>query len=1422
MTRLISWLIVSLMLLPSSGAAQTQFEQNFETGTYQAIKPLDAVDSGLSGPLPETLPQAFALETFLAGGPLSAPTPEELVTPQVLNVQAQSDPAPFKETAGLVVMEAENAMENITRNGISWVPSTTAAGFSGNSYLQALPDTGKSYDSDLNNKSPELKYTVSFEHTGTYYLWVRANAPNSKGDSLHVGLEGTSGTATVRSYIGSQGSFGWSKATMDGVRASFQVAQPGPFTVHVWMREDGLLFDKLLFTQDANFTPLGAGPDESARVSPPAVQAPSVNAVPPFTNQSQITLSGTKPADTSIWINGQQAVALDSSTGWLWQTALSQETLYTFSITAHDGSGQESPAVTVSVTYDITAPVIVFDSPDVSGTADYLLQWRADGINKSRSVTLQAGQNVLNVIEKDAANNETSADFTVTYDPSAVPGPFQETGGLLVIEAEHPHDITNRSAKSWTPGNSLAGFSGDGYFQSGPDTGKSYDGSNALNLSPILSYDVFIGSPGTYYVWLRGYAPGSNGDSVHAGLDNTLPASSDRISFSPAGAFIWSKVTMDKARPTLEIAGAGLHSLQILMREDGFIADKILLTKDPNFTPANLGPAESGRHEEDIPDTTPPTGAVNINGDNAYTASPDVTLSIDGSDTGSGLEAMRFSTDGAGSWTAWEPFAASKNLSLPSGDGPKEVRMQLRDLAGLTAEFTDTIILDTTPPAGSLLINNGNTVTTSSPVTLTLTGSDSGSGVDQMRFSTDNGSHWTGWENFSTSKSLPLPSGDGSKQVQYQLRDKAGLTVTISKTIILDTTAPSAAVNINNGDTYSNSSNVTLANNASDSGTGVADMRFSTDGANTWTNWQTYAASKSLTLPAGQGTKTVFAEFRDGAGFVKRVSDSIIVDSTAPSGTIKINNAAVETASRSVTLALTASDSLSGLDRVRYSVDAGQTWTNWESFSSSKSLTLTNGDGVKTVLYEVRDKALNIARFSDWIVFENGTSVNQAPALNAGGVFTLSLNDSILQEAAVNGLGWAALALAQKFFGTFGDLYDFLIFVPSFGAGTRLSLEDSGNATENGIGSFYLPAVNDISGIGQDLFDYRSFYGTPTPGEFEGLVMLNGGIDLTNPLNRFDTSDLSDPRNMTFFENILTQEILHRFGSYLTSSAGNPLGLLGRDLAHWGVFFDADFSPMDGNDWVDNGNGTFTMARSYYDEAAFIRADTMMPYNDLDLYAMGLLDPGQVNPSFVIDNPTFQGKRLRPHQNDPSTPGEGGPYVDLEISPGVWGGPYYLGGGTVIGGTRRNVSLSDIIALEGARSPAPSAPKTFKVGFVAVTDETEEAANQAGFLAKVKSLQTSFLDFFRTAARNLASLELPSLGLPGGASGFSIGGAVAAPLDGLFSQTGPAPGTASDFPASSGFFGTKKLITPLYWDALESLRGADSIFNRKKKKPKKF
>ncbi|NIS18457.1 MAG: hypothetical protein GWN18_00610, partial [Thermoplasmata archaeon] len=55
------------------------------------------------------------------------------------------------------------------------------------------------------------------------------------------------------------------------------------------------------------------------------------------------------------------------------------------------------------------------------------------------------------------------------------------------------------------------------------------------------------------------------------------------------------------------------------------------------------------------------------------------------------------------------------------------------------------------------------------------------------------------WQGVKDAFTWPLPPGDGPKTVYVQLRDAAGLTVTLDDTIILDTEAPTGSFLIEGG-----------------------------------------------------------------------------------------------------------------------------------------------------------------------------------------------------------------------------------------------------------------------------------------------------------------------------------------------------------------------------------------------------------------------------------------------------------------------------------------------------------------------------------------------------------------------------------------------------------------------------------------------
>lgn len=97
---------------------------------------------------------------------------------------------------------------------------------------------------------------------------------------------------------------------------------------------------------------------------------------------------------------------------------------------------------------------------------------------------------------------------------------------------------------------------------------------------------------------------------------------------------------------------------------------------------------------------------------------------------------------------------------------------------------------------------------------------------------------------------------------------------------------------------------------------------------------------------------------------------------------------------------------------------------------------------------------------------------------------------------------------------------------------------------------------------------------------------------------------------------VFGQELGHYWLSYVQMD--HPTlpadALLGRGAGHWSYFLETGNSPMEGNAWIDNGDGTFTTDR----------AAGPGGFSALDLYLMGLLPPAEVPPLTYIDTPDLQ------------------------------------------------------------------------------------------------------------------------------------------------------------------------------------------------------
>lgn len=181
-----------------------------------------------------------------------------------LKVRDPEAPLPYLEAGGLVVMEAENVFANTPRSGDSWVETTAFAGHSGAGAMVSEPNDGDLFKKPDVSLSPEMTYEVDFTTLGTYYVWARVLAPAADDNTFHMGLNGSASASKME--VATLGTWAWTNVNTKGAPSTIGLTDAGENVINFWMREDGLIVDKIVLTTDVGFVPTGLGPAESGRI----------------------------------------------------------------------------------------------------------------------------------------------------------------------------------------------------------------------------------------------------------------------------------------------------------------------------------------------------------------------------------------------------------------------------------------------------------------------------------------------------------------------------------------------------------------------------------------------------------------------------------------------------------------------------------------------------------------------------------------------------------------------------------------------------------------------------------------------------------------------------------------------------------------------------------------------------------------------------------------------------------------------------------------------------------------------------------------------------------------------------------------------------------------------------------------------------
>lgn len=626
-------------------------------------------------------------------------------------------------------------------------------------------------------------------------------------------------------------------------------------------------------------------------------------------NGTSYTITGTA-ADAGSGVNKVEiSISLDPDvTDWIDISAGTTSWTYTWTnppagtyyiktrATDNTLNNVEPPGTGINVIIDRTAPTV--SSSPANGDLDIPInspvtftfdeEMDASTIN-TNSVFLKEGDSIINA----SLSSYNSVTRSVTLTPSTSLSEYTNYAGFVTTGvkdiAGNPmasvHSFSFRTNDITLPTSTITyptDHSTIGNAASFTITGTASDTSSGVSLVEIsINGGDWIRADGTTS-WTYPWTPADG--------DYTIQARATDVAGKTADSTVIS-VLVDNTKPsTLASPVGGTYSTSKTVTftcndGTGSGCDKIYYTTDGTdptvsgivYTPPisitmnttlkffaidSVGNKETIKTEIYNLDATPPVTTVSPAG-GLYKTSKTVTL------TTSETATTYYSTDGSTPSIVYtDPINITtttnlKFFSIDQNNNQESVN---------TAIYT----IDSIAPTGSIAINSGTAYTNTLDVTLTISASDTGSGVTKMQY----GDTLKGnWETYAESVSTTLHSGEGTKTIYIQFMDAAGNTSEIySDTINLDTVAPNIET-IDAVTTPTNASSQTI--------TGTVEA-----GASVYVTTDTDASDGTAVITGTtwsynitglvEGVNNITATVADAAGNITTRTSSITLDTAQP------------------------------------------------------------------------------------------------------------------------------------------------------------------------------------------------------------------------------------------------------------------------------------------------------------------------------------------------------------------------------------------------------------------------------------------------------------------------------------------------------------------------------------------------------------
>ena len=514
----------------------------------------------------------------------------------------------------------------------------------------------------------------------------------------------------------------------------------------------------------------------------------------------------------------------------------------------------------------------------------------------------------------NAGLTSSATSFTVTPDGTAPSTSIQCNG------ASCPNGWYSASPVSVTLSASDAGGSGvaqikyttDGSDPATSGTAVVYSGAFLVSgTSTTVRYSAAdevgnVEPAGQQTIQIDTTAPSAPSLTLHAGSNAYVSGSTVYFRSGAAGSFDVTAGSSDAqsgvASYSFPSLGNGWSGSQSGVAET-YSFDAADDPSEPNDVTAtnNAGLTSSATSFTVTADGTAPSTSIQCDGGACsagwYSASP-VSVTLAATDGGSGVASIKYTTDGSDPRSSATAVTYSGAFDVTGTS--TSVKYSATDRVGdVEAVGQQTIRIDTTAPSAPSLSFGSftNASATGSTVyvrtgaaggfTVTGTSADGQSGVDHLTFPSL-GSGWTGGGPDSSSPYQGVYSFDSSASAPSGQQDvtatnQAGLDSSATPfTVVADTTAPASSIECNGAACagwYTTSPvSVTLA--ATDGGSGVAQIKYTTDGSDPATSGTAVVYSGAFDVAA---TTTVRHAAEDKVGNVESASSQLVqVDTTAP------------------------------------------------------------------------------------------------------------------------------------------------------------------------------------------------------------------------------------------------------------------------------------------------------------------------------------------------------------------------------------------------------------------------------------------------------------------------------------------------------------------------------------------------------------